>query len=86
LWLGAARPVDVVKFVVADGTDLQYALNVLDAYSTHASVHISPCITSDVLGATSRLWLQDIWKFCVKHNFVYGLQIHKVVFGNKRGV
>lgn len=86
IWLGAVRPQDAVKFVVEDERDLEYVGQVLGSCSTHAQVLISPCITTDVLRPKSRRWLQTVWDFCVEHNYGYGLQLHKVVFGNKRGV
>lgn len=85
-WIGALRAQDAIKFVVESELDLTYVSMSLGAYSTRAQVFVSPCITSDVLQEDSRAWLQTVWEFCVEHNYCYGLQIHKVVFGNKRGV
>ncbi len=88
-WLRVARPQDMVKFVVADNHDLDYALMAVDIYRPKAPVSISPCIITDLLDEPSELarqWMQKVWDFCVDNNYRYGLQIHKVVFGNKEGV
>jgi len=85
-WLGAARPQDAVKFVVLGEIDLEYAVETLKSRYTRAPVFISPCITDDVLREGSRPWLQRVWTFCYRHNYCFGLQLHKVAFGNAPGV
>lgn len=88
-WMRIARPQDMVKFVVADNHDLDYTLMAVDIYQPKAPVSVSPCITSDLLDEPSELarqWMQKVWEFCVENNYRFGLQVHKVVFGNKEGV
>lgn len=85
-WLGAARPQDAIKFVVGVEQDLAFVVETLRARSTRAPVFISPCITDDVLREGFRTWLQRVWTFCYRHNYCFGLQLHKVAFGNAPGV
>jgi organic radical activating enzyme len=94
-WLGMLRSVDMVKFVVETTTDLDYVTKTLRSCSTAAAVCISPCITVDLLNdeavgglslQSTRPWLQTVWSYCVAHNYQFGLQTHKIVYGNKKGV
>ena len=88
-WMRVVRPQDMIKFVVADNCDLDYTLMAIDIYQPKAPISVSPCITSDLLnepGELARQWMQRVWEFCVENNYRFGLQVHKVVFGNKEGV
>ena len=90
-WMSVVREKDLVKFVVANQTDLDYVESVLKEFSTHAPVALSPMVpTSGLLtpGALvlQRKWMQVVWNFCVENDYRFSLQVHKTVFGNKRGV
>lgn len=88
-WLKLARPQDMVKFVVDNEEDLKYVSLALTDCQLQAPVAISPCIIVDLLDQPSSLtrdWMQRVWQFCCEFDLKYGLQVHKVVFGNKEGV
>ena len=88
-WLGVVRPCDMVKFVVEDERDLNYVESSLMSCRTKGVVSISPCITTDLLDEPSQLvraWMQTVWDYCVANNYRFGLQVHKVVWGNEKGV
>ena len=90
-WITKLLPRDQLKFTVATPEDLVYASNVMfDKH--HAQVVVSPVIPNcpnaqfgEVLMA-NRVWLQTVWNFCITNNCRYSLQLHKIVFGNKKGV
>lgn len=81
-WL-TARPQDQIKFVVSDEYDLEFVRQLLP------KIHGPKVMVSPVIGACDfkdNYWLQRVFQFCVNENLHFSLQIHKVVFGNKRGV
>ena len=84
-WLPFMTSSSVLKFTVADERDLTYVLDTLKTARTQGTVIVSPVIVQDNF-IWRRMWLQRVWGFCVEHNLRYGLQIHKAVFGNKKGV
>lgn len=96
-WNNVLSKNDVIKFVVADELDLAYVLNVMKTleHGVNANILISPAICSDVIPSDARLvassltqreWMKRVWQFCVDNNFRFSLQVHKVLFDNKRGV
>jgi len=88
-WLGVVRPKDMVKFVVEDELDLDYVETSLQSCKTKGIVSISPCIVDDLVDSLcqgARIWMQTVWNYCVANNYRYGLQVHKVVWGNKKKV
>lgn len=87
-WVRIARPQDVVKFVVADERDVGYAQIALSVHKPLAMVSFSPCIIGSDTGLdpVNIWWMQKLWRFCVEGNYHFGLQVHKVVFGNQEGV
>ena len=82
-WLNL-RSCDTVKFVVGDIDDLRFVERTLASTTPSASVLVSP--VADMSGGWDRDWLQTVWGFCCDHSLRFGLQLHKVVFGNRRGV
>lgn len=83
-----------VKFVVYDEQDLEFVLRELKesaVFHNPLSPHvlISPAIRREWLTTADdrcQAWLQKVWNFCVENNLRYSLQVHKVVFGERRGV
>ncbi len=76
-----------LKFVVADQTDLNFVVDILPKLKgplcpTLVVSPMNPIGTDNM----NRPWLQEVWDFCIKYNLRYSLQVHKVVFGNKKGV
>ena len=84
-WVSVGRK-NRVKFVVADRQDLNFVLTVLpDMKRVNApTLLVSPMIPT--VGTHTQNWLQEVWNFCVQYNLRYSLQIHKVIFGAKKGV
>jgi len=85
-----------LKFVVADENDLDFVLGVVPTLTGPLcpTLLVSPMIPVAPLEATCwRLlgrepenWLQRVAEFAIQNNLRYSLQIHKVIWGNKRGV
>lgn len=82
-----------LKFVVADEKDLSFVeskLSRIQGSTFPPTLLVSPMI--DVIkggvevGSWEDTWLQRVWRFCVLNNLRYSLQVHKIVFGNRRGV
>jgi 7-carboxy-7-deazaguanine synthase len=87
-----------IKFVVADEQDLIFVEKRLPGlYSTSETptIVVSPMIpvtsTDTYINPVDRdrltfNWNQKVWAFCVAYRLRYSLQLHKIVFGNKKGV
>lgn len=76
------RPQDVLKFVVANYTDLNQMKFILDQYKPKCQIFVSP-----VFG---QMDLQELAEFILKnreYNLRMQVQLHKIIWGpNKRGV
>lgn len=74
------RPTDVVKFVCNDVEDVQYAERVLREYPTKAQLYVSPVWKTP--------FLKDIASKVMfsKYSFRLQTQLHKQIWGSKRGV
>ena len=82
------RKCDELKFVVADEGDLQKVVSYrlgMECYSGAPHLIVSPMLQ---LGSveSQQSWLRRVWQFCCDNNLRYSLQVHKVVFGNRKGV
>ena len=77
--LSSLREHDSVKFVIGTREDFDFAKKVIGTYPTRATLLISPI--------WGKLNLQEVWEW-VKEvpQFRLSLQLHKVIFGNKKGV
>lgn len=76
-----SRPSDQVKFVVGGKEDLLFAERIIDAKKTsNVSVLLSPIFPTD------DEFLKACWFFCERKGVRLSLQIHKLIWGNKRGV
>lgn len=88
-------PQDQVKFVVADPEDLRAigpAVKTFSGRSSSPRLLVSPVVPNspdslvpDVL-YHNRAWLQEVAQFCVDERMRFSLQVHKVIWGNKKGV
>lgn len=95
LWLDLGGT-DQIKFVVADKEDLRFVGEKLASFKPPLAplVIVSPMIpvegpdwmTGGEVAMLSRRWLQRVWNFCVDNNLRFSLQLHKIVWGNKKGV
>jgi 7-carboxy-7-deazaguanine synthase len=83
-------PVNQVKFVVGDRTDLSFVIKTLERNPKRTStVLVSSCLSLDQYGnldKKSKEWVPTVASFCIEMNLIFSLQIHKVVWGAKRGV
>lgn len=86
-WCGSSRPEwfnarrkDQVKFVVADSADLEFVAKTLSGRICKPQIVISPVLPCDTQ------WRQTVWSFCVVNKYRFSLQLHKMVWGNMKGV
>lgn len=86
-WLGL-RAQDQVKFVVANDADLRFVTATLASREYKPQVFISPMLTCDNFGKVELEtgWVHKVAGFCVSNNYRMSLQLHKVIWGNKKGV
>ena len=82
--LARLRAGDQLKCVVANPVDLEYVVGTLKCHPTDAVVLISPA--TPVSGRADRDWAQEVACFCVDYRYRLNLQIHKFLWGSKRGV
>lgn len=84
------EPIHQVKFVVGDRTDISFVTKTLERNPKRTStILISPCLfvdSSGNLGKRSKEWIPTVASFCIEMNLIFSLQIHKVIWGAKRGV
>jgi len=74
------RPKDQLKFVIQDEIDYEYARDVLNNYTIKANIIFQPTHGSD-LGWITKKVIDD------KLEFIRVLpQLHKIIWGDKRGV
>jgi len=92
-WLKRLRKQDSLKFVVGTQEDLNFVRGFLNNTRLRPTVLVSP-VTGILLnkkGGTieeywNREWLQECAEFCKEQNVRLSLQIHRIVWGNKRAV
>jgi 7-carboxy-7-deazaguanine synthase len=75
---------DQVKFVVRDKTDLDFAEDVVRRHEpTKATILASPVLDGSNLDLT---WARELVEHCKRLNWRFSLQLHKVLWGNLKGV
>lgn len=80
-WIRQMRSSDQIKFVVAGQDDLnevEYWLSII--HSSKPVVLVSPVMPS------GRPWLVKVAEFCIEHNLRMSIQLHRIIWGNKKGV
>ena len=88
------RECDQIKFVVSNQADLDFASRMVRRnVAKNPVVLVSPAsgILVDKREGTIeeywlRPWLQEVVEFCLEMKVRYSLQLHKVVWGSRRGV
>jgi len=78
------RKQDQLKLVVKDPDDLQHASSVLYTFPTKAIVLVSPVF--DNRGKLDIGFANTCVEFCKQNNYRLSVQIHKFLWGMKRGV
>ncbi len=77
--IGLLKPKDQLKFVVSDENDLNYAISIYDRYSPACEVIFSP-----VGGMDIEPLAEEIIERRLKVRILP--QLHKIIWGNKKGV
>lgn len=86
------RTDDQVKFVVGNQEDLDFARKTINSkVAQNPVVLVSPVFPKNYNEGEDGIcikweWLQEVAEFCKEMRVRYSLQIHKVLYGNKRGV
>lgn len=88
------RQCDQIKLVVGNMEDLDFARNMINKHKVdNPIVMVSPMsfILSDKIEGKiseywSKDWLKEVAEFCKEMRVRYSLQLHKAIWGSKRGV
>lgn len=81
----STRRLDQLKFVVADEEDLRFTEDLIRQFAPFKpTVLVSPL--ASVEASWDGPWLQRVADFCVSHDVRFSLQLHKILWGDKRGV
>jgi len=76
---------DQVKFVVAGEEDLRFASEkILHHQGKEPQVLVSPVILQDEF--VDARWMDRVVEFCKEHHVRFSLQLHKIIWGWRRGV
>ncbi len=82
---------DQVKFVVRDQADLDFVDDTLGMHPTKAHVLVSPVMAylndqgvPDI--GTGSSWSQEVAEFCKARGHRMSMQIHKMIWGDRKGV
>ncbi len=92
-WLKKMRKRDQLKFVVGTQEDLDFVKGFLNGMTLKPTVLISP-MASILLNKKegiieeywNREWLQEVAEFCKEQNARMSLQLHKIIYGDRKGV
>lgn len=92
-WISKLRGRDQLKFVVSTQKDLDFVRVFLEGPKLRPAILISP-ITGILLNKEqstveeywNRDWLKECADFCKEHNARLSLQLHKILYGDRRGV
>lgn len=86
------RECDQVKFVVGSEKDLDYIRPIIKRnLAKNPLVLVSPVFSpkpqlSGLETEYQREFFQIVWNFCLEERVRFSLQLHKITWGNKRGV
>jgi len=83
-WLDILTADDYLKFVVGNIEDLNFVKNFDLEYMPCTEIVVQPVIEKS--GWDQYRWAARVAEFCCKNNFRFSLQLHKLLWGNKRGV
>lgn len=89
-----SRPTDQIKLTVGNSEDLEFASRIVAACATKpVRVIVSPIANllvdkkaSTITEFWNKEWLQEVAEFCIDKRVRLSLQIHKLIWGNKKGV
>ena len=77
--IGVLKKKDQLKFVISDGNDLEYAISVYEKYKPECEVIFSPVGGMDIEPLAEEIVGRRL-------NVRVLPQLHKIIWGNKRGV
>lgn len=84
------RPWDQIKLVVATDEDLEYARGIVKRFPDRQTVAlISPVMPSEPINGAflpDHPWLEEVAEFCKEYRVRLSLQLHKIIWGNRKGV
>lgn len=84
-WGIVGRPFDEMKFVVGTQKDLDFVKETINKYQILQTIIVSPVLitgNSDI----DMSWAKEVWSFCIENNLRFSLQLHKIIWGNRKGV
>ena len=87
-WITEVGDLDQLKFVVRDREDLSFVEHTLEGLPLLSPiVLVSPVIPVREDGVEiDNNWLKEVAEYCIFRNFRMSLQLHKIIWANKRGV
>jgi len=92
-WLRKMRKQDQLKFVVGTQEDLSFVRGFLNDTNLRPTVLVSSIagiLLNKKVGIVEEYWfkpwLQECAEFCKEHNARLSLQMHKLIYGDMRGV
>jgi len=83
------RGSDQIKMVVGNTEDLEFVKGMLDKYRASSPIVLLSPISGILVNKGeywNKEWLREVWEFCCENKVRFSLQIHKILFGDKRGV
>ena len=85
-WLNL-RKQDQLKFVVGSEEDLRFVESIVRTVTLVPQVIVSPALFCDSAGRVmlGDSWLQAVSDFCLENRLRMSIQMHKIVYGNRRG-
>ncbi|MDR0791000.1 MAG: radical SAM protein [Methanomassiliicoccaceae archaeon] len=73
------KPTDQLKFIIADGSDLEHAISFIESHNTDCNIIFSPVGGMDIEPLTEEVVERNL-------NVRVLPQLHKIIWGNKRSV
>jgi organic radical activating enzyme len=86
------RQVDQIKFCVGNTEDLEFTKGILNRHKADNPIILVSPIAFNLIGEDEvteywdKEWLKEVWEFCLENRVRFSLQIHKLVWGSKKGV
>lgn len=78
---------DQIKFVVGTQEDLDFAERLILRYmAKNPIILVSPVVDPVGDASLNKAWLQEVAEFCKGERVRLSLQLHKIIWGNKKGV
>ncbi len=82
-WGILGRPHDEMKFVVNYEIDLEFVKDTIEMNFIRQNIVVSPVLDGANLDMN---WAKQVWNFCIENNLRFSLQLHKIIWGNRKGI